>query len=66
MNAQELRKKSTADLRKELVELSKEQMNLRLQKGAGEAAPRPHHYQRVRRDIARVNTILNEKEKGNE
>ncbi len=66
MNLQDLRKKSPADLRKELIELSKEQMNLRLQKGAGQAAPKPHLYQNVRRNIARVNTILNEKEKGND
>lgn len=66
MSVQELRAKSKVDLQKELVELLKEQLNLRLQKGAGQAAPRPHLYERVRRNIARVKTIINEKEKGND
>ena len=63
MNIQELRKKSSADLRKELHELLKEQMNLNMQRGMGEA-PRPHQFKRVGRDIARVKTLLTEKSRG--
>ena len=63
MNANELRKKSSADLRKELLGLLREQFNLRMQKGTGQLA-RPHQFQRVRRDIARIKTILNEQRSG--
>jgi large subunit ribosomal protein L29 len=61
MKAKELREKSVADLKKELLELSKEQFNLRMQKSMGES-PKPHYHKRVRHDIARVKTILSEKE----
>ncbi len=60
MNTKEMREKSAADLKKELLELCKEHFNLRMQKSMGEA-PKSHLYKRVRRDIARVKTILNEK-----
>lgn len=63
MNAKELRAKSAPELKKEMLDLRKEQLSLRMQKNAGEAAPKPHLHQRVRRDIARLKTILNEKEK---
>ena len=61
MKAKELRDKSVTDLKKELLELLKEQFNLRMQKNVGEA-PKPHQYPKVRRNIARVKTILREKE----
>ena len=60
MKASELRDKSVTDLQGELVELRREQFNLRMQKGVGQA-PRPDRFGRVRRDIARVKTIINEK-----
>lgn len=47
-------------LRKELLDLMKEQFSLRMQKGMSEI-PRPHLYKQVRRNIARVKTILKEK-----
>lgn len=62
MNAQELRTKNDDELQKMLLDLLKEQFNLRMQKGAGDVA-RHHFYKRVRRDIARVKTIINEKER---
>lgn len=61
MNTKELREKSAEDLAKELLELRKEQLNLRMQKSAGEAAPKPHLHKRVRRAIARLKTVLNQK-----
>jgi large subunit ribosomal protein L29 len=61
MKAKELREKSVADLKKELLELTKEQFNLRMQKSLGEA-PKPHHHAKVRHSIARVKTIMREKE----
>ena len=60
MNASELRDKKVTDLHEELNELLREQFNLRMQKGVGQA-PRPHRIRQVRRDIARVKTVINEK-----
>ncbi|NIR30688.1 MAG: 50S ribosomal protein L29 [Gammaproteobacteria bacterium] len=60
MKAPELRKKSTEELRKELLDLSREAFNLRMQKGTGQLS-RPHQIKRVRRDIARVKTVLSER-----
>lgn len=55
----ELREKSVDALKAELLELLKEQFNLRMQKG-GEMS-KTHRFKFVRRDIARIKTILNEK-----
>ncbi len=44
----------------ELVELRKEQFNLRMQEGIGQS-PRQDRFGKVRRDIARVKTVINEK-----
>ena len=63
MEALDLRKKSESELREELTGLLKEQFNLRMQSGIGQLAT-PHDLRRVRRDIARVKTVLNEKTKG--
>ena len=42
-----------------LLELSKDQFKLRMQKGTGQLS-KPSEMKSVRRDIARVKTILNE------
>ena len=60
MKASELKDKSVEDLNNELKGLLREQFNLRMQKGTGQLA-QPHHVKQVRRDIARVKTILNQK-----
>ncbi|GAB4193949.1 MAG: 50S ribosomal protein L29 [Wenzhouxiangellaceae bacterium] len=60
MKAEQLRGKAVAELKQELEELLKEQFNLRMQKGARQLG-KPHELRRVRRDIARVRTVLNEK-----
>jgi large subunit ribosomal protein L29 len=60
MKASQLREKGKDELRKELHELLREQFNLRMQKGTGQLS-QPHRLRTVRRDIARVKTILNEK-----
>jgi len=62
MKASELRDKSVEDLGKELNGLLREQFNLRMQKGTGQLS-KPHRVGQVRREIARVKTILNEKAK---
>jgi len=59
MEATELRTKSVEELNEELVALRREQFNLRMQQATGELANNSQH-RRVRRDIARVKTILSE------
>ena len=63
MNANELRGKSPAELQETLQELLKEQFNLRMQQGTGQLA-RPHQMGEVRKNIARVKTVLNEMQSG--
>ena len=62
MSIQDLRSKGSSELRNELSELLQEQFNLRMQKGTGQLG-QPHELRRVRREIARVKTILTEKSK---
>lgn len=59
MNATELRSKSAPELNEELVALRREQFNLRMQQATGEMA-QVHQHGRVRKDIARVKTVLQE------
>ncbi len=59
MKAVDLRGKSQEELNKELLSLRREQFNLRMQRATGQLA-RPHEYGRVKKDIARVKTILGE------
>ena len=63
MSASELRQKSPAELEGALLELRKEQFNLRMQQGTGQLS-RPSEMRRVRKEIARVKTLLNEKSEG--
>ena len=60
MDASELRSKNLDELEQELLSLRREQFNLRMQQGGGQA-PRPDQFARVRKDIARVKTVMNEK-----
>jgi large subunit ribosomal protein L29 len=59
MEAQDLRIKSVEELNEELVELRREQFNLRMQQATGELSQHTQH-RRVRKDIARVKTVINE------
>ena len=63
MATDSLTAKTISELQSELIELRQEQLRLRMQKTAGELAPKPHLHQRVRRDIARVKTVMQQKEK---
>jgi len=60
MNAHELRDKTPDQLRDELANLKKEAFNLRFQQATG-SIENPSRLRSVRRDAARVKTILNEK-----
>ena len=57
MEFNELRKKSAQELGEHLVELRREQFNLRMQKGSGQLT-QTHQIGRFRREIAQVNTLL--------
>jgi len=55
----ELRGKSAEELTTHLTELRKERFALRMQKASGQLG-KTHETRRVRREIARVNTLLGE------
>ena len=61
MNASELRNKSVDELNKELLEQLEAQFKLRLQKNTGQLN-QTHLLQQARRDIARIKTVLTEKQ----
>lgn len=61
MKAIELREQSVDELQQSLLSLLKDQFNLRMQKATGQLA-QTHLLGQVRRDIARVKTVLNEKQ----
>jgi ribosomal protein L29 len=61
MNATELREKSVAELRDELLKLRREQFNLNMAKAAGQLA-QTHLLGQMRRDIARIKTVIAQKE----
>ena len=60
MNATELRAKNDEELEQELLGLRREQFNLRMQQATGQLV-RPDQYGKVRKDIARIKTILRER-----
>ncbi len=56
-SAQEYRNMSEKDLNAELLNLRREQFNLRMQMGSGNT-PKIHRFSTVRHDIARIKTVL--------
>jgi len=60
MNNKELRTKSVDDLNKELLSLRKAQFSLRMRQ-ATQQLTNTSEIPKVKRDIARVKTVLNEK-----
>ena len=63
MDTSELRKMNQAELKDELLGLLREQFNLRMQRASGQLT-KGHLLRNVRRNIARVKTVLNEKRVG--
>ena len=63
MNATELRDKTAQELQDELLRLRKKQFNLRMQKASGQLG-QIHMLNEARRDIARVKTVIREKQNG--
>ena len=62
MRVSELRTKTPAELIAELTAMRREWFNLRVQKSMKES-PRLHSFRQIRRNIARIKTILNEKKR---
>ncbi len=60
MSAKELRDKTPDQLREQLVELKKEQFNLRFQQATSQLE-NPARMRAARREAARVLTVLNQK-----
>ena len=63
MEASELRQKSSAELQEQLVGLLKDQFGYRMQKSTGQLG-QTHLLKEVRRTIARIKCVLNEKAGG--
>jgi large subunit ribosomal protein L29 len=61
MKASELRDKSETELKESLLKLLRDQFNLRMQKGSGQLG-QSHLLGQTRREIARVRTVLREKQ----
>ena len=60
MKASDVRSKTADELKDQLVDLKKEQFNLRFQR-ATQQLEKPARMREVRRDIARIKTILGQK-----
>jgi large subunit ribosomal protein L29 len=63
MKAKELRNSDADALQKQLEDLLREQFNLRMQRGVGQLT-RPSRMRAVRRDIARIKTVMAESTAG--
>jgi large subunit ribosomal protein L29 len=59
MDAKELRSKSAAELNDELIKLRKEQFALRMQRATGQTI-KPDQFGKVRKNVARLKTVLRE------
>ncbi|MEQ8288953.1 MAG: 50S ribosomal protein L29 [Gammaproteobacteria bacterium] len=60
MKASELRDKTAEELQTMLLEELRTQFNLRMRKGTGQL-DKPSEMKKTRRNIARINTLINEK-----
>lgn len=61
MSVQKLKEKDIASLYEELIELRQTQLKLKMQKSSGQLE-QTHQIRQVRRDIARVKTLLGQRE----
>ncbi len=59
MKASEIRELDASGLRQRLIELRREQLQMRLSQATGQEA-RVHRHRQLRRDIARVKTVMRE------
>jgi large subunit ribosomal protein L29 len=63
MKAKELREKGAAALGEDLLKLRREQFNLRMARATGQAA-KPDQFAKVRKNIARVKTVIAQSRSG--
>jgi len=63
MKVSDLRSKNADELNKELLALRREQFNLRMQQATGQLS-RPDQVSKVRRNIARIKTVMSEQKAG--
>ncbi len=63
MKAQELKSEDLGTLKQKLLDLLKEQFNTRMQLATGQLGQN-HQVKQIRRDIARIKTVITQKEKG--
>ena len=63
MKARDIRDMTAEDIDKELLNLRREQFNLRMQKASGQLG-QVHLLGETKRDIARVKTVMQEKQNG--
>jgi len=59
MKASDLRKKTKDELDTMMIDLSRERFNLKMQKATGQLA-KPDQVKKVRRDLARIQTLFTE------
>jgi large subunit ribosomal protein L29 len=59
MDAKEFRQKSTTELRTELLQLRREQFNLRMALATGQTV-KPDQIAKVRKNVARLKTVMGE------
>ena len=59
MKASEIRKMSTEEINKKIVDLKKELFDLRMRQASG-TLEKPHKINELRKTIARLKTVLNE------
>lgn len=63
MKLSEIRGKDTKELRLDLADLRKEYFQLSY-KGGAEAVAKPHRFRQIRQTIARIHTVLCERDRG--
>ena len=61
MKASELKEKSVEELQQDIDNLAKDQFNYRMQKSTGQLG-QTHLLGQIKRDIARIKTVLNERQ----
>lgn len=60
--AAELRAKSASELNEQLLELRKEEFGLRMKRGTGTSDLNTARFKSIRREVARIKTVLNEQQ----
>ncbi len=63
MKTSEIRKMTTEEINKKIVELKSELWNLRFSSATG-TLEKPHRIKQLRHDVARLKTVLNERKEG--